>query len=212
MRARVVFLVCCWIAFAAFAMLARCSHAQSVPRACYAYQRTMQREVAARLGPAASPAPFAAQMAQESSCNPDASSPVGAQGLAQFMPETADWIGDLDSTLAPARPTNPNWAIRALVVYDVWLMHRNPGKTQCDTYAFALVSYNGGEGWLHRDQIYATKLGVDHTVWFGQVELTPDPRRSKAAIRENRGYPERILHVLLPAFVTAGWGQSLDCS
>lgn len=188
-----------------------CSHAQSIPRACAQYQRILNKEVSARLGPNASITPFAAQIMQESTCNAAARSSVGALGLTQFMPETAEWIGQVDSTLAPAQPMNPAWAIRALVVYDAWLMKRDVGRTECDTYAFALSSYNGGEGWLWRDKARAIKLGVAPDIWFSAVEITPDPRRSKAAIAENRGYPRRILLTIAPRFVVAGWGHAIEC-
>jgi soluble lytic murein transglycosylase-like protein len=64
---------------------------------------------------------FAAQLHQESGWRPDAVSPVGAQGLAQFMPATADWISQLMPGLNSREPFNPAWAIRALVSYDRWL-------------------------------------------------------------------------------------------
>jgi hypothetical protein len=188
-----------------------CSHAQSIPRACGQYQRQISREVSARLGPNATPTPFAAQIMQESSCNAAARSSAGALGLTQFIPDTAYWIGNIDQTLAPAQPMNPLWAIRALVVYDSWLMQRDVGLTECDTYAFALSSYNGGEGWLHRDQRVARAAGYPADVWFGSVELNPDARRNRWAIAENRGYPRRILLDLQPRFVAANWGHAVAC-
>ncbi|WP_163769991.1 transglycosylase SLT domain-containing protein, partial [Proteus mirabilis] len=60
-------------------------------------------------------ADFAAQLHQESGWRPDAISPAGAQGLAQFMPATADWISQLIPMLSSREPFNPAWAIRALV-------------------------------------------------------------------------------------------------
>lgn len=182
-----------------------------VPQACTKYQALLTKTVARYLGPAAPTAAFAGQMMQESSCNAGAHSGVGAQGLTQFMPDTARWIGELDGTLAPANPNDPAWSLRAMVVYDNWLAHRNPGKTECSTYAFALSSYNGGEGWLHRDQARAVAYGFDPSVWFGAVEETPDMRRSLSAITENRGYPKRILETLQPRFTLSGWGRSVAC-
>jgi len=187
-----------------------CVHAQ-IPAACAQHQWTVTREAQRVLGPAAPVAVFAAQIHQESSCNPAAKSPVGAQGLTQFMPATAAWVVTLDSALVPVQPFDPSWAIKAQVTYMAWLLRRNPGKTSCDSYAFALSSYNGGEGWLRRDQKVATAMGRDPKVWFGHVADTPDQRRSKAAIKENRGYPVRILIVLTPRYVAAGWGYGVSC-
>ncbi|MDW9328117.1 transglycosylase SLT domain-containing protein, partial [Escherichia coli] len=65
-----------------------------------------------------------AQLHQESGWRPDAVSPAGAQGLAQFMPATADWISQLMPGLNSREPFNPAWAIRALVSYDRWLWQR----------------------------------------------------------------------------------------
>jgi soluble lytic murein transglycosylase-like protein len=178
---------------------------------CAQYEWTIARYAFAKLGPTAPVAAFAAQVMQESSCNKNARSGVGAQGLTQFMPETATWMRELDSSLAPARPMDPEWAIKALVAYDVWLAKRNKGRTECDTYAFALSSYNGGEGWVHRDQAVTRSRGFDALVWFGVVELNPDPRRSPVAIKENRGYPARILLTLQPRFVSVGWGRPIVC-
>ncbi len=56
--------------------------------------------------------------AQESAWQPMVRSPVGAQGMAQFMPATATWISQLYPQLRENKPYNPTWAIRALVQYD----------------------------------------------------------------------------------------------
>jgi soluble lytic murein transglycosylase-like protein len=196
----------------AFAALAAPARAAEVPAAAHAWQRTLVREAQAVIGPAAPIAVLAAQLEQESAWNPAATSRVGAQGLAQFMPATAAWIPDLDATLAPADPMDPRWAIRAQVVYMAHLTRRNAGATACDTWAFGLSSYNGGERWLRRDQAEARRLGLDAARWFGQVELAPDPRRAAWAVRENRGYPRRILRTLTPRYARAGWGPDVGCS
>jgi len=184
----------------------------AIPSTCGKYKATLTRVVSNRLGPAAPISMYAAQMMQESACNSEAKSGAGALGLTQFMPATADWIPQLDASLAPANPMNPTWAINAQVAYMSWLAKRNPGKIECDTSAFALVSYNGGEGWLRRDQASAAAAGADPKVWFGSVEAWPDRRRSAAAIAENRGYPQRILLHIQPAFIDAGWGRGVTCT
>lgn len=192
-------------------LLGICAQAQ-VPSTCAQYQATVTREVQRQISPAAPVAVFAAQIQQESSCNAVAKSYVGAQGLTQFMPTTAQWIATLDSSLMPANPLDPTWAIQAQVTYMHWLLKRNPGVTACDAYAFALSSYNGGEGWLRRDQQVAKASGKNPRIWFGHVEVTPDRRRNAAAIKENRGYPQRILLLLTPRYVAAGWGAGVTCA
>lgn len=185
--------------------------AQIIPGTCGQYEKALTAAVYNRLSPAASVPAFAAQMMQESSCNSLAKSSAGAMGLDQFMPDTAKWMAQLSNDLAPADPMNPQWAIKAQVTYMAWLMRRDRGKTECDTYAFALSSYNGGEGWLYRDQTEANLLGYNPSVWFDNVEIAADPRRSPASRNENRAYPQRILKVLMPLFVAAGWGRVITC-
>lgn len=191
-------------------MLGICAQAQ-VPSTCAQYQATVTREVQRQISPAAPVAVYAAQIQQESSCNALAKSYVGAQGLTQFMPTTAQWVATLDTALMPANPLDPTWAIKAQVTYMHWLLKRNPGDTPCDSYAFALSSYNGGEGWLRRDQKVAAASGKNPRAWFGHVEQTPDRRRNASAIKENRGYPQRILLLLTPRYVAAGWGAGVTC-
>jgi soluble lytic murein transglycosylase-like protein len=68
---------------------------------------------------------FAAQVHQESGWREDAHSPVGALGLAQFMPGTAAWIAQLyPANLGDAALLDARWALRALVTYDLWLWER----------------------------------------------------------------------------------------
>ena len=72
----------------------------------------------------------------ESSLRPDAVSPVGAQGIAQFLPSTfADWNDDPTAT-----PFDPVPAIRASANYLRWLRDRTGDWTG------ALASYNWGIG------------------------------------------------------------------
>lgn len=186
-------------------------HSREIPVGAAQWQRALQREAQARFGPNAPVAVLAGQTHQESAWRADAVSPVGARGMAQFMPATANWIAQAIPDLAPADPLDPRWAIRALVAYDAWLIRRNPGATPCDTWAFALSAYNGGEGWLRRDQrICDTQPGCDRTRWFGNVEL--HTARAPWARRENRHYPLRILRLWAPKYAAAGWGAAIDCS
>ncbi|EEJ5271248.1 lytic transglycosylase domain-containing protein, partial [Salmonella enterica subsp. enterica serovar Poano] len=51
----------------------------------------------------------------------------------------------------------------------------------------------------------ARSRGLDDTRWFGVVE-TVNAGRSAANWRENRHYPQRILHELAPRYLS--WGGS----
>lgn len=86
------------------------------------------------------PEVIAAQIEQESGWNPDATSPVGAHGIAQFMPDTAAQY-DLDTS-------DPQASIEALGRYMADL------QEQVSTYAddadelteLMLAAYNAGPG------------------------------------------------------------------
>lgn len=205
------------------AAFARAAHGAelTVPARCWQYQRELTAQARSVFGLNAPVADLAAQIHQESGCRADAASPVGASGLTQFMPSTATWLaGKYPTRLGPADPYNWRWAIAAQVLYMHDLTRDNPGATECDTFAFGFSSYNGGEGWLHRDQGVCRAQRApypghcapcDDERWFDNVELSPDPRRSAAAVRENRGYPQRIMLQLAPVYTDAGWGRSIEC-
>lgn len=192
----------------------------AVPESCRQYQRHLTSEATSVFGPNAPIAVLAAQIQQESGCRPGATSPVGAHGLTQFMPATAEDLARRYPQLYPADPMSWRWAISAQVRYMHDLVPR-PWSTQCDWLAAKLSAYNGGEGWLQRDQAVCratTGVDLDHCVpcidslWFDNVAITPDKRRAPANIRENRGYPDRILRLLMPQYVNAGYGGGVECS
>lgn len=179
-----------------------------VPPAAHRYHRELLGEARAVWGMSAPVAAFGAQIQQESGWNPAAHSAV-ADGLTEFTPATAAWIaGAYPKTLGQADPYNPGWAIRALVTYDFQLWQQTRAATDCDHMAFALSAYNGGLGWVYRDQALAKSKGADPARWFGATDAFTS--RAPAAARENRGYPIRILLVLQPSYVE--WGGSIDCS
>src|SRR5437763_10420798 len=80
-----------------------------------------------------SPVYFVRQINQESGFNPNAISPSGAEGIAQFMPGTARGLG--------INPWDPNAALNAAA-------HLMAGyaNTYGGDYAKALAAYNGGSG------------------------------------------------------------------
>lgn len=179
------------------------ANASEPPTDALKYRSDVIRSARVDWGLNAPVADFAAQLHQESGWNPAARSPVGAQGLAQFMPSTADWLSGLMPHLASREPWNPGWAIRALVSYDRWLWQRVTVPDSCERMAMTLSAYNGGLGWVNRDRRLARTRGLDDARWFGAVE-TVNAGRSVANWRENRHYPQRILHELAPRYLS--WG------
>ena len=178
---------------------------RGIPAAALRYRAELIRNARAIWGLSAPVATFGAQVHQESGWRATVKSPVGAQGMAQFMPATADWISKLFPELAANEPYNPSWALRALVTYDRWLWERIEAATPCDRMAMALSAYNGGLGWVRRDRQRAVGLGLAPDVWWDNVE-TCNAGRSAANWRENRGYPRRILRTLTPRYAAAGFG------
>ena len=75
-----------------------------------------------------------AMMHTESAFNPNARSPVGAQGLMQLMPATA-------SRFKVSNPWNPADNIEGSAKYIAWLMRRFNNNVE-----FAIAGYNAGEG------------------------------------------------------------------
>ena len=76
---------------------------------------------------------FVRQIAQESGFNPNAVSPAGARGIAQFMPATAEEFG-ID-------PNDPEQALDAAARYMKMNLERYGGD-----YSKALAAYNTGAG------------------------------------------------------------------
>lgn len=191
-------------------LLALAAHALSaeVPREALVWRSTLIRCARVEWGLDAPCATFGAQVHQESRWREDARSMVGAQGLAQFMPATANWLGGLRPDLGPAAPWNPGWALRGLVAYDRWLWLRVGAATACDRMAKVLSAYNGGLGWVLKDSALARNNGLDPRRWWGNVEAV-NAGRSAAAKRENQGYPQRILLILEPLYVASGWGPGI---
>lgn len=174
-----------------------------VPAAANQYKARVIREAHAAGGLGAPVANFAAQLHQESGWKDTAKSGVGAVGLAQFMPGSAAWIANLyPADLKPAAPYDADWAVRALVRYDYWLYARVPHFAPGDErWGAALASYNAGLGWILKDAVAAT---CDKTLWFACVSTVPD-KRTESNQEQSRNYPQRILHVIRPAYQAANW-------
>lgn len=80
------------------------------------------------------PALMKAMMHTESAFNPNARSPVGAQGLMQLMPATA-------RRFKVSNPWNPAENIEGSAKYIAWLMRRFDNRVE-----YAVAGYNAGEG------------------------------------------------------------------
>lgn len=184
------------------------ARAETIPPDALRHRAELTRCGRYAFGLEAPVATLAAQVHQESRWREHAVSPVGARGLAQFMPSTSKWIADMVPELADNAPFNPGWALRALAEYDKWLWDRVAGRDACQRMAMALAGYNGGLGWVQRDKSLAAKNGADPLTWFGHIERF-NAGRNAAAWKENRGYPRRILGTLEPLYIRAGWGQGV---
>lgn len=191
-------------------VIAGCSHAfaGTIPHESSRYRNELTRQARLIWGLDAPIAVMAAQIHQESAWNKSAVSAVGAKGLAQFMPATAQWIPQIDKSLSSVYPSNPSWALRALARYDFWLYSRLKADTNCDRWAFTLSAYNGGLGWVLRDKKAANAAGDSRWLWWDNVEKY-NAGRGNAQFLENRGYPRRILLMLTPRYQQAGWGQGV---
>jgi soluble lytic murein transglycosylase-like protein len=191
-----------WLA--ALLCAATTSRAQA-PQAAAPYKALLTRTAHAVWGLDAPVAAFAAQVHQESGWKPDAVSRVGAAGLAQFMPATAQWIGALDPALATAQPFNPAWALRALVTYDLHLYKAAPAHYSArDRMWVALRAYNGG---LANWQAEAARTGQPQPTRQQVDGACGQARRAARHCAENLAYPARILLVLQPRY--AAWGPQL---
>lgn len=181
------------------------SHAQNIPRAALQHRAELTRAAHAEWGLAAPIAVFAAQIHQESGWNPEAVSRVGALGMAQFMPATGKWWCEAHGMNAiECQPTNPAWAMRALVGYDRWLYERVRGPSEFDRMWAALRAYNGGLGHWQQEAAKVRPALDQHAV----DSACGQARRHHSHCAENLGYPRRILTLLQPRYLAWGRGVS----
>ncbi len=173
-----------------------------IPSDANQHKRHLRQQAHLIWGIDAPVATFAGQIHQESRWRPNAVSRVGAEGLAQFMPATAVWISGIYPDLADNAPTNPTWAIRALLRYDKYLHDRVAGSTPCERMGFSLAGYNGGLGWVIK-----RKARSDKPLQCFSATCDINPGITPANQRENADYPRRILFQHEPLYVKAGWGR-----
>jgi hypothetical protein len=148
----------------------------------------------------------------ESGWREDARSPVGALGLAQFMPGTAAWIAQLyPADLGDAAPLDARWALRALVMYDLWLWERLTEFRDAGLHRWGatLSAYNGGLGNVRKDRQLARTVrfldsgGVQRSPETGEqrerVYADPASAGERAALRGGPFYTERSERACDPA-------------
>lgn len=180
----------------------------AIPEQSARYRIALEREAAAQFGLDAPVARVAAQIHQESMWDAGAESAF-AQGLAQFTPSTAHWLPGVCPDVGPPDTWDAAWSLRAITCYDRYLYDRLNAASECDRWAFTLSAYNGGLGMLNRERTRASTTGVEAARWFDNVERFS--ARSRPAFAENRAYVRRILYVLEPWYVAAGWPGEAVC-
>lgn len=178
-----------------------------VPRESLKYKRELIRQSRIIWGLDAPIPLFASQIHQESTWNHLAKSKY-AKGLTQFTDSTAEWMIEIFPQLKRANVYNPNWSIRAMLLYDSWLDDRIKSIDDCNQWAMILSSYNGGLTWLNRDKALAEAKGSDPNIWWNNVEKYSN--RADWAIRENRNYSKSIIFKHQNLY--ANWGKSYICS
>ena len=200
-----------WLLALLVAVLPTLAFAQEPPRAAMKYRADLVRSARLVWGLDAPVAVMAAQVHQESGWRPDARSAY-AHGLAQFTPDTAEWIAGQDAALAGADTGNPVWALRALARYDKWLHDRvtsaagNSDAAACDRWWGALRGYNGGLGhWLKEARLAAP--ATDRGAIDAQCGRAS---RHVSHCRENLAYPRQILTKWQPLY--ASWGPGVKCT
>ena len=170
------------------------------PRNAEVYRNNVIRETRYFWGMQQNPSLFFGQIHQESAWNPDAESKYAA-GLTQFTPDTAKWIQQLYANQLGELCSDPQgcvfsprWAIRSMLIYGKRLWNQFVESIGDDKFAFMLASYNGGLGWIRREQ----QIVAAPNVWFGSVENSC--LRAKWACDENRSYPRKILFHWRPEY------------
>ena len=178
-----------------------------VPRESLKYKRELIRQSRVIWGLDAPIPLFASQIHQESTWNHLAKSKY-AKGLTQFTDSTAEWMIEIFPQLKRANVYNPNWSIRAMLLYDSWLDDRIKSIDDCNQWAMILSSYNGGLTWLNRDKALAEAKGSNPNIWWNHVEKYSN--RADWAIRENRNYSKSIIFKHQNLY--ADWGKSYICN
>lgn len=109
----------------------------------------------------------AAQIRKESGFDPNAVSPVGAVGLMQLMPATAEELGVTDRR-------DPLQSIRGGIRYLIKLRDGyfpDEALTPAERWRFVFAGYNAGPNRINRIRRNAAPAGVNPDRYFNSVEL-----------------------------------------
>jgi membrane-bound lytic murein transglycosylase MltF len=107
-----------------------------------------------------------AQAYQESGLDPNAKSRVGAVGIMQLLPSTAEYVGIPDITEIENN-------IHAGVKYLSYLRNKyfsDPDLAEIDRFAFTWAAYNAGPSKVQKMRARAKKMELDPNKWFQNVE------------------------------------------
>lgn len=132
-----------------------------------------------------------AQLFAESRCNPEARSPVGALGVAQFMGKTWE---DVSKRMGTDPMMVPRTVARVSIRYGAVYMadqHRSwdrwaPGLSWLENHRFAMASYNSGAG----HQLNSWRACGRPDTWAAAVACLHQFTGRHAA--ETRGYGPKI--------------------
>jgi membrane-bound lytic murein transglycosylase F len=135
-----------------------------------------------------------AQMWQESNFDPEAESHMGAQGLMQVMPRTAQEMGFKPPLF------DPEHSVYAGTKYLDWVKNRFENELPADERLwFSLAAYNAGIGHLRDARALARQLGLDPNKWFDNVEVAmlklSEPRYFEKARHGYARGEEPVLYV-----------------
>jgi soluble lytic murein transglycosylase-like protein len=150
--------------------------AESIPHLAYRYRRDLIGNARFVWGISAPTSTFGAQVHAESSWIANQCNRIGACGLGQITPGTRRWLAASYPALRPAAPLNPIWSLRAMLRYDLYLWDMAKG-VGCSRMRLVLAGYNAGKGRMYKH-------------WPA----------------ETRHYVVRVLNVLEPTYIQAGWG------
>jgi membrane-bound lytic murein transglycosylase MltF len=122
---------------------------------------------------------MAAQGYQESGLDQSKRSHVGAVGVMQVMPETADKASNPDIEKLESN-------IHAGIKYNRWVVdnfYNDEGIRPVDRQLFAFASYNAGPGRVARLRKEAAEQGLDPNRWFNHVELIAAKRIGRETVQ-----------------------------
>jgi membrane-bound lytic murein transglycosylase MltF len=124
---------------------------------------------------------MAAQGYQESGLDQSKRSPVGAIGVMQVMPATAQ---DKAVNIPDIDKLESN--IHAGIKYNRWVVdnfYNDEAMTPVDRQLFAFASYNAGPGRVGKLRKEAAEQGLDSNRWFNNVELIAAKRIGRETVQ-----------------------------